>query len=213
GPDRRRDHRRPRDGHRPHRAGRPRGVDPAELQPELPDARACGGCPVGGAGRCRRCCARRDAAGAHAVDEACRPAPPGRDRHPGRRGRGLMSTLRQALSWLADGSHWTGTGGILQRLAEHLQMFALVMLIAAAIALPLGLIIGHARKGAFLAVNAAGIGRAIPSFGVLAFAFPLALRYHLPGPFAFWPTLITLVVLAVPPLLTNTYVAVSNVDA
>ena len=71
-----------------------------------------------------------------------------------------MSTLRQALSWLADGSHWTGTGGILQRLAEHLQMFALVMLIAAAIALPLGLIIGHARKGAFLAVNAAGIGRA-----------------------------------------------------
>jgi osmoprotectant transport system permease protein len=123
-----------------------------------------------------------------------------------------MSTLHQALSWLADGSHWTGTGGILQRLAEHLQMFVLVMLIAAAIALPLGLIIGHVRKGAFLAVNAAGIGRAIPSFGVLAFAFPLALRYHLPGAFAFWPTLITLVVLAVPPLLTNTYVAVANVD-
>ena len=73
-------------------------------------------------------------------------------------------------------------------------MFALVMLIAAAIALPLGLIVGHVRKGAFLAVNAAGIGRAIPSFAVLAFAFPLALRYHLPGAFAFWPTPITLVV-------------------
>jgi osmoprotectant transport system permease protein len=124
-----------------------------------------------------------------------------------------MGSLRGALSWLADGSHWTGAGGILQRLAEHLQMFAIVMLIAVAIALPLGLVIGHARRGAFLAVNAAGIGRALPSFAILAFAFPLALRLHLPGPFAFWPTLVTLVFLAVPPLLTNTYVAVANVDA
>jgi osmoprotectant transport system permease protein len=123
-----------------------------------------------------------------------------------------MGILGQALSWLRDGSHWTGTGGILQRLAEHLQMFAIVMLIALAIALPLGMVIGHARKGAFLAVNAAGVGRAIPSFGVLAFAFPLTLRYHLPGPFGFWPTLIALVFLAVPPMLTNTYVAVSGVD-
>lgn len=124
-----------------------------------------------------------------------------------------MGLLGQAFTWLSQGSHWTGTGGILQRLAEHLQMFAIVMVIAIAIALPVGLVVGHARKGAFLAVNAAGVGRAIPSFGVLAFAFPLTLRYHLPGAFGFWPTLIALVFLAVPPLLTNTYVAVANVDA
>jgi osmoprotectant transport system permease protein len=124
-----------------------------------------------------------------------------------------VGLLGQAVGWLSDGSHWTGTGGILQRLAEHLQMFAIVMVIAMVIALPVGLVVGHVRKGAFLAVNAAGVGRAIPSFGVLAFAFPLTLHYHLPGAFGFWPTLIALVFLAVPPLLTNTYVAVANVDA
>ena len=121
-----------------------------------------------------------------------------------------MGAIGQAFSWL--GSHWTGTGGILQRLVEHLEMSGLVLLIACALALPVGLVVGHARRGAFLAVNAAGVGRAVPSFGVLAFAFPLTLRYHLPGAFGFWPTFIALVVLAVPPLLTNTYVAVANVD-
>ena len=123
-----------------------------------------------------------------------------------------MSTLHQALSWLLDGSHWTGTGGILQRLAEHLTMTGLALILACALALPVGLLIGHAHKGAFLAVNAAGVGRAVPSFGVLAFAFPFTLRHHLPGAFGFWPTFIALLVLALPPLLTNTYVAVSGVD-
>lgn len=123
-----------------------------------------------------------------------------------------MGILGQAIGWLTTGSHWTGTGGILQRLAEYAEMFLLVMAIAVAVALPLGLVIGHARKGAFLAINAAGIGRAIPSFGILAFVFPITLRTHLPGPFGFWPTLIALVVLAIPPLLTNTYVAVTTVD-
>src|SRR6266567_6254037 len=123
-----------------------------------------------------------------------------------------MGTLSQALAWLTDGSHWTGTGGILQRLVEHLTMSGLVLVLACALALPLGLLIGHARRGAFLAVNAAGVGRAIPSFGVLAIAFPFTLRHHLPGSFGFWPTFIALVVLAVPPLLTNTYIAVAGVD-
>src|SRR5205807_8576778 len=125
--------------------------------------------------------------------------------------RRLMSIFRQGLAWLTDGGHWVGTGGILQRLVEHAQMFALAMLIALVVALPVGLIIGHARKGAFLAVNAAGVGRALPTFAVLYFAFRLTLRY-LPRPFGFWPTLIALVFLAVPPLLTNTFVAVSGVD-
>jgi osmoprotectant transport system permease protein len=86
------------------------------------------------------------------------------------------------------------------------------MVIASALALPAGLVIGHARRGEFLAVNASGIGRALPSFGVLAFVFPFTLRYRLPGPFGYWATLIALVLLAVPPLLTNTYVGVRNVD-
>jgi osmoprotectant transport system permease protein len=120
-----------------------------------------------------------------------------------------MGILGQALAWLGDGSRWVGTGGILQRLLEHTQMFALAMLVASAIALPAGLVIGHARRGAFLAVNAAGVGRALPTFAVLYFAYRLTLGTR---PFAFWATLIALVFLAVPPLLTNTFVAVSGVD-
>ncbi|GAC1365925.1 MAG: ABC transporter permease subunit [Actinomycetota bacterium] len=101
---------------------------------------------------------------------------------------------------------------MLARTSEHLQMCALVMVIASLVALPVGLAVGHVGRGGFLAVNAAGVGRAVPSFGVLAFAFPISLRHHLPGAFGYWPTLVTLVVLAVPPLLTNTYVGVRNVD-
>jgi osmoprotectant transport system permease protein len=120
-----------------------------------------------------------------------------------------MGVLGQALTWLGDGSHWVGTGGILQRLAEHTQVFALAMLAACAIALPVGLVIGHFRRGAFLAVNAAGVGRALPTFAVLYFAYRLTLSTR---PFAFWATLIALIFLAVPPLLTNTFVAVRGVD-
>ncbi len=120
-----------------------------------------------------------------------------------------MGLFRQGLSWLVDGGHWVGTGGILQRLVEHAEMFALAMLIASALALPVGLVIGHARRVAFLAVNAAGVGRALPTFAVLYYAYRLTLKAH---PFAFWPTLIALVFLAVPPMLTNTFVAVAGVD-
>lgn len=121
-----------------------------------------------------------------------------------------MGPLGQALSWLFTSSHWLGTGGILQRLSEHIQMFAVAMVIACVIALPAGMLIGHTRRGAFLAINAAATGRALPSIAVLAVAYAFTLRW--PGPFGYWATLITLVLLAVPPLLTNTYVAVSTVD-
>jgi osmoprotectant transport system permease protein len=123
-----------------------------------------------------------------------------------------MAVLRQALAWIFTAAHWWGSTGILARVWEHLQMTGEVLAIALAVAIPAGLLVGHKGRGAFLAVNAAGIGRAIPSFGVIAFVFPFAIRY-LPGNIGVWPTLIALVVLAVPPLLTNTYVGIRGVDA
>lgn len=122
-----------------------------------------------------------------------------------------MHVLREAFGWLFTAANWWGTRGILARLWEHVQMTGEVLAIALALAVPIGLLVGHKGKGAFLAVNVAGVGRAIPSFGVLAFVFPFAIRY-LPGNIGLWPTLIALVVLAVPPLLTNTYVAIRGVD-
>lgn len=122
-----------------------------------------------------------------------------------------MDVLRQALSWILTAAHWWGPAGILARTWEHVQMVGEVLAIALALAVPVGMLVGHKGRGAFLAVNAAGIGRAIPSFGVIAFVFPLAIRY-LPGNIGLWPTLVALILLAVPPLLTNTYVAVRGVD-
>jgi osmoprotectant transport system permease protein len=79
------------------------------------------------------------------------------------------------------------------------------------VALPIGLAIGHARKGVFLASSIGNIGRALPSFGVLGLVFPFTLRY-LPGSIGFAATLIALFLLAIPPILINTYVAVQGVD-
>lgn len=123
-----------------------------------------------------------------------------------------MNAIHLAVAWLTTAAHWWGPQGILARVSEHLQMSGAVMLVACGLALPVGLAVGHLGRGGFLAINASGIGRAIPSFGVLAFTFPISLRHHLPGAFGYWPTFVALVFLAVPPLLTNAYVGVRSVD-
>lgn len=123
-----------------------------------------------------------------------------------------MNALHLAVVWLTTAAHWWGPQGVFARLSEHVQMSGVVIVVACALALPVGLGVGHLGRGGFLAVNASGIGRAIPSFGVLAFVFPISLRHHLPGAFGYWPTFVALVLLAVPPLLTNAYVGVRSVD-
>lgn len=122
-----------------------------------------------------------------------------------------MSAVQQALAWLADPASWKGPSGIGVRLIEHVQISALATGAAALLALPAGMLIGHRRRAEFIAVSAANIGRALPSFGILAVVFPFTLRY-LPG-IGYWPTLIALFLLAIPPILTNTYVGVKEVDA
>jgi osmoprotectant transport system permease protein len=77
-----------------------------------------------------------------------------------------------------------------------------------------GLYIGHAKRGQFLAVSVGNIGRALPSFGVLALVFPFTLRYSVLqfGGLGFSATLFALILLAIPPILTNTYIGVDGVD-
>ncbi len=74
---------------------------------------------------------------------------------------------------------WTGSGGIPTRTLEHLVVSAVAVAAATAVALPLGLYIGHARKGEFAIVTLANLGRAVPSFAVLALVFLLALPFGL----------------------------------
>jgi osmoprotectant transport system permease protein len=119
----------------------------------------------------------------------------------------------EVVEWFTDPFHWEGSFGIPARVVEHILLSAISVIIAAAVALPLGLYIGHRRRFEFLVVSVANLGRAIPSFGLL-FLFVLWLGLGLEFPAYLRPAiLLALVLLAVPPILTNTYVGIQGVDA
>ena len=116
-----------------------------------------------------------------------------------------MEFLGDVVAWFTDGENWQGDFGLPNRIFEHVRISAVSILIACALALPVGLTLGHLRRGGALAVNVSNIGRAIPSFALLVLALQLF-------GFGSTPTYVALVALAVPPILTNTYVAIGQVD-
>lgn len=114
-------------------------------------------------------------------------------------------------AWLSDPAHWSGPDGITARLAEHLTYTAMALLLGALIAWPLGAWIGHTGRARAL-VSSANAARAVPSLGLL-FAATLLLSPYLRGESAFLvPSLIVLVLLAVPPLLSGAYAGIEAVD-
>jgi osmoprotectant transport system permease protein len=116
-------------------------------------------------------------------------------------------------SWLTAGEHWTGPDGIPARLAEHLGYTLIAVAIAAVIALPLGLLIGHTGRGTFLVAGAANAVRALPTLGLLIL-FVILLSPHISSDLVYQiPGEAVLVLLALPPILTNTYAGVQNVPA
>lgn len=115
------------------------------------------------------------------------------------------SPLGQALQWLADPARWSGPSGIPTRLLEHLGYTALGVLVAALIAIPLGLLVGHTGRGKAATVMAAGAARALPTLGLVTL-FALMIGIGLTAP------LLAFVVLAVPSLLAGAYSAVESVD-
>ncbi|MFD3480959.1 MULTISPECIES: ABC transporter permease [unclassified Streptomyces] len=117
----------------------------------------------------------------------------------------MYELFKNLGAWLVDGDQWAGPDGIAHRLAEHLQYSLLATLIAAVIALPLGLLIGHTGRGAFLAINLSSFGRALPTVGLVVLVF-------LASGLSMWPVYIALVALAVPSIVTNTYAGMSAVD-
>lgn len=116
---------------------------------------------------------------------------------------------RGIVDWFTDPANWTGIDGIPNRMWEHLQMSLLAMVIAAAIAIPSAVILAHFRKGGTLVVAAVNIGRSIPSFAVVAVALPITIRMGLG--LGFWPTMLALLFLAIPPLFSNAHAGVSGV--
>jgi osmoprotectant transport system permease protein len=79
--------------------------------------------------------------------------------------------------------------------------------------LPLGLYIGHTRRGQALAINLANVGRAIPSLAAIAIVVPFTQMIDPGLGFNLYPTVIAMIVLAIPPILVNSYAGVADVDA
>ncbi|MGA6163367.1 ABC transporter permease [Amycolatopsis magusensis] len=123
-----------------------------------------------------------------------------------------MTVFDQLAAWLGEPGRWSFTdpSGIPYRTVEHLSFSLLSLVIAALLTIPLALWLAHYRRAAFLASSAVNIGRAIPSFGLIILFWFLASRWEVDT--TFWPLLIALVALALPPLFTNTYAGVTSLD-
>lgn len=105
-----------------------------------------------------------------------------------------------ALEFVAD-----NPGLLLDKTVEHLELSGAALGVALLVAVPLGVAVGHFHRGSLLAINAANVGRALPSLAVIAIGFAFL-------GFGFANVMAALVVLAVPPILTNAYVSVDEVD-
>lgn len=119
-----------------------------------------------------------------------------------------MNVLREAVAWLNDPLNWTGPGGVLALTREHLLLTLLAVLLAAVVALPLGVWLGHARRferAGQVVVVASNTTRALPTLAII-------LILATTGLFGNTATVIAAAVFAVPVLLSTTYTGVRGVD-
>jgi osmoprotectant transport system permease protein len=111
-----------------------------------------------------------------------------------------MNTFVDAFRFIGDNS-----GLLLSKTAEHVELSAVSIAIALVLALPLGLWLGHRHRGFFFAAAVANVGRALPSIVLIAFGLTIL-------GVGFWNNTAALVVLAIPPILTNAYFGIEGVD-
>lgn len=113
--------------------------------------------------------------------------------------------LGDVWNWFTTGSNWRGPNGVPTRVGEHVVLSVEATAIAVAVALPIALVLGHLGRGGFLAINISNIGRAVPSLALLVF---VAQVFSTIGS---TPAVVALVALAIPPIMTNTYVGIREV--
>ena len=121
-----------------------------------------------------------------------------------------MDLLPDVVSWLSDPANWEGSNGIPHRMQEHVRMSAFSVGLAALVGVPPAMWLGHTGRGALLAVWLVNIGRAMPSFAIVALALPFSIRLGLG--IGYWPTFLALFALALPPIFTNAFTGVRGVD-
>jgi osmoprotectant transport system permease protein len=113
--------------------------------------------------------------------------------------------MGETIDWLTQAAQWSGPGGIPARLLEHIWYSALGVALAALIALPAGLAIGHTGRGSLFAASLSNFWRALPTLGLVILVFRLE-------PLSIWPVMVALVAIAIPPILLNTDVGIRSID-
>ncbi len=120
-----------------------------------------------------------------------------------------MSFLSEVAAWFTEPGRWLGPDGIVPRTIEHLVLAVIPMVISVAVAVPLAVWLAHRRKAEFAANAIVNIGRAIPSFGLIILAGVFFARAGIS--LRFWPAVVALIALAIPPIFTNSYTAIVTV--
>ncbi|MFA6299555.1 MAG: ABC transporter permease [Nocardioides sp.] len=122
--------------------------------------------------------------------------------------------MNNVLSYLFDGASWTVEGGLLEQLVQQLLLTVTALVASMAVGLPIALYLGRIGRFGFLAINVSNMGRAVPTYALLA----LLASFSWPGSGEFGPygraglaTLVALVLFALPPIITQSYVAMREV--
>ena len=111
-----------------------------------------------------------------------------------------MRSIIDAFQFIGDNAHL-----MLTKTLEHLALSGAAIAVSLVIAIPIGVTLGHLHTGSFLAINTANIGRALPSLAIISIGIGIL-------GIGFINVMVAMVILAVPPMLTNAYVAVDGVD-
>lgn len=117
-----------------------------------------------------------------------------------------MNLLGDAFVWLNDPLNWQGRTGVPYLTYEHLYISGLAVALAALVAMPVALLLGHTGHGGGLTVAVTNVSRAIPTLALLTVFAATSIG------FGNRATIVALAVFAVPPLLSNTYVGIRGVD-
>jgi osmoprotectant transport system permease protein len=122
--------------------------------------------------------------------------------------------MNGVIDWFRDPDHWQGASGVPTLLGQHALLTLVSMLAATAIGLPLAVWLGHRGRGGTFAVNLSNIGRAIPIVALLSLLSLGVFGTESLGPFgrSGLATLVTLALFALPPIVTNAYTAMTEVD-
>jgi osmoprotectant transport system permease protein len=124
-----------------------------------------------------------------------------------------VTFLADVVDWFTDGAHWRGPDGIPTLTRNHLQVSFAALAVAAAIAAPIGTVLGHRGRGGVVAINLANLFRAVPTYALLVLAVQLT-GISAPSGFGWtgsFQAFLALGALGIPPILANSYLSIREV--